>query len=93
MTNQAQFLSNMLVCVHSPVEAEAVEALFAGLVNRVESGAWILLLPAIYKSRQGGNHMAPIKMGISFHSYYCLTANVTTQIPSHNTQVFITLKH
>lgn len=31
-----------------PVEAQAVQTLFAGLVNRVESGAGILLLPAIW---------------------------------------------
>lgn len=31
-----------------PVEAEAVQTLFARLVNRVESGAGILLLPAIW---------------------------------------------
>lgn len=31
-----------------PVEAEAVQTLFAWLVNRVESGAGILLLPAIW---------------------------------------------
>lgn len=33
-----------------PVEAEAVQALLAWLVNRVESGAGILLLSAIWKS-------------------------------------------
>lgn len=32
-----------------PVEAEAVEALLAWLVNRVESGAGILLLSAVWK--------------------------------------------
>lgn len=32
----------------SPVEAEAVEALLARLVDRVQSGAWILLLPTIW---------------------------------------------
>jgi len=33
-----------------PVEAEAVQALLAWLVNGVESGAGILLLSAVWKS-------------------------------------------
>lgn len=40
-----------------PVEAQAVQTLFAGLVNRVESGAGILLLPAIWTAT--GNHQFP----------------------------------
>lgn len=43
---------------YTPVEAEAVQALLAWLVNRVESGAGILLLSAIWKSNTQQNHFS-----------------------------------
>ena len=35
-----------------PVEAEAVQTLFARLVDRVQPGAWVLLLPAVWSPTQ-----------------------------------------
>lgn len=46
----------------SPVEADLVETLFAGLVDGVEAGAGVLLLPAVWVTgavRQGGCGLGP----------------------------------
>lgn len=43
---------------HPPVEAEAVQALLAWLVNRVESGAGILLLSTVWKSNTRQNKLS-----------------------------------
>ena len=45
-----------------PVEAEAVEALLAWLVDRVESGAGILLLSAIWKSDTKKKMIYPLEV-------------------------------
>lgn len=69
----------------TPVEADFVDTLLAGLVNGVETGAWVLLLTTVWVTHgirdQGPTVDPDLETYLSNPAYFCMCIQSPTQVP------------